>query len=103
MHLISLGPPWQIVPSAGGTHTTHSRKFGRPRALDPHERVRLVCEVVPGPAVVRLNGAEIGAPGAPGGFEADVTAALQARNEVTFDVGSAAPLGPVRLEIRAGT
>lgn len=97
MHTIRLGPPWEVVPIAGGTR--HARKFGRPRTLDAAERVWLVCEHVPGAAAVHLNGTAVGTPGAPGRFAADITSLLLPRNEVVFVVASELPLGAVALEI----
>lgn len=100
MHTIRLGPPWVVTRSADGTATRHARKFGRPRALDPGERLRIVCSHVPTAAAVTLNGALIGTP-IPGPFAADITEVAQLRNEVVFEVASDEPLGPVALEIRA--
>ena len=95
MHSIRLGPPWQI------TGTRHARKFGRPRSLDAHEQVWLVCEHVPGPSEVRVNGNVVGTSDAPGPFAADITSHLQPRNEVVFAVASDGALGSVALEIRS--
>lgn len=100
MHTIRLGPPWVVTPSADGTGTRHARKFGRPRALAPAERLWIVCSHVPAAAEVTLNGAPLGAPAA-GPFAADITESAQLRNEVVIEVASAEPLGPVALEIRA--
>jgi hypothetical protein len=100
MHQIRLGPPWQTTTSDAGTR--HARKFGSPRALDANERLWLVCENVPGPAEIRVNGTVIGSPDAGGPFAADITHLLQPRNEVVFAVASAEPLGAVALEVRPG-
>ncbi|MBX9624512.1 MAG: GNAT family N-acetyltransferase [Gemmataceae bacterium] len=89
-HRIRLGPPWEV--SAAGGCVTHRRRFGRPRTLDPGERVWLVCESVPGPATVAVNGHLLGS------AEADITDLLLPRNEVVIDADG--PLGEVRLEIR---
>lgn len=90
-HRIRLGPPWEVSSSAG--RATHRRRFGRPRALGPGERVWLVCDAVPAPANVHLNGQPLGA------TEADITDLLLPRNEVVIDAADG-PLGEVRLEIR---
>ena len=98
-HRIRLGPPWDTTTADG--RTRHARKFGRPRSLSPAETVWLVCESVPGPAVVSVNGEAVGSVGEAGGpFTADVTALLNSRNEVVIDTVSAGPLGEVALEIR---
>lgn len=97
-HAIRLGPPWQAAANDGGVQ--HVRKFGRPRSLDAAERVWLVCEHVPGPAEVRVNGTVVGSPEASGPFATDITSLLQPRNEVAFVVASDGPLGAVALEIR---
>lgn len=94
-HRIRLGPPWEVASAAG--RTVHRRRFGRPRTLGPGERVWLVCEAVPGPAAVSLNGEPLGP--AAGPFSADVTELLRPRNEVVIDA-TAGPLGEVGLEIR---
>ena len=93
-HSIRLGPPWEV--SAADGRVTHRRKFGRPRTLGPGERVWLVCDAVPGPATVALNGEPIGT--AAGPFSADITDLMRPRNEVAIDA-AAGPLGGVRLEI----
>jgi hypothetical protein len=97
-HSIRLGPPWQREVVAGGTR--HARKFGSPRTLDAAERLWLVCEHVPGPAEVSLNGTRLAAPAGAGPFAADITPLLRPRNEVVFIVSSDAPLGAVVLEVR---
>jgi len=98
MHRIRLGPPWEVT--ADGATTCHSRNFGRPRTLGPGERVWLVCESVPGPVAVSVNGQVVGTPAASGPFAADVTDLLRPRNTVAFAVASGAPLGGVAIEIR---
>ena len=99
MHTIKLGPPW-VVTAIGG-ETRHARKFGSPRTLDTNERVWLVCEHVPAPAEVFVNGNSVGATATQGAFAADVTSLLAPRNEVVFVVASEQPLGAVALEIRS--
>ncbi|MDB5309265.1 MAG: hypothetical protein JWO38_3467 [Gemmataceae bacterium] len=98
-HSIRLRGSWEVA-SAGG-RTRYARKFGRPRTLDPNERVWLVCDSVFGPAGVFVNGERVGTveePGRP--FAAEITQLLNPRNEVVFDTTSADPLGEVALEIR---
>lgn len=96
MHTIRLGPPWTVTTADAGAR--HARKFGRPRTLDADERLWLVCDHVPGPAEVHLNGTLVGAiEGGP--FAADITAHLLPRNEVVFAVPAGA-LGAVALEVR---
>lgn len=98
MHTIRLGPPWEVTISESGAR--HTRKFGRPRTIDANERVWLVCEHVPGAAVIYVNGANAGAIDAPGSFTTDITALLQSRNELAIAVVCASQIGSVLLEIR---
>jgi hypothetical protein len=98
-HRIHLGPPWSLT-TAGG-RTRHARKFGQPRAADPDQRVWVVCESIPGPAVVSVNGEPAGSADAGGPFAADVTHLLKPRNELVLDVASADPIGEVALELRS--
>jgi hypothetical protein len=97
-HVIRLRGAW--VVSADGDRTRHARNFGRPRTLDTGEHVWLVCDHVPGPADIFLNGEPVGRVEAPGPFAADVTARLSLRNVVAFVLTSPEPLGSVVLEIR---
>ena len=99
MHTIRLGPPWHTT--ATDTGARHERKFGRPRTLDTYERLWLVCEHVPGPAEVRVNGTTVGKSDTAGPFTADITSVLLPRNEVRFVVASGAALGNVALEVRS--
>lgn len=97
MHTIRLGPPWTVTTTDAGAR--HARKFGRPRTLDANERLWLVCDHVPGPAEVHLNGAHLGtSEGGP--FAADISAHLLPRNEVVVTAGPG-ELGTVRLEVRS--
>jgi hypothetical protein len=99
-HRIRLGPPWEVTTSEG--RTRHARKFGRPRTLDPHERVWLVCSALPGPADVSMNGQPIGSVAKAGSpFGADITDLIQPRNEVVVELSTVDPLGEITLEIRA--
>ena len=98
MHTIRLRGAWETGEAAG--RTTHARKFGRPRTLDPGERLWLVCAHVPGPAEVSVNGMVIGSVPLAGPFAIDITDHLQPRNAVVFAVSSAEPLGEVILEVR---
>jgi hypothetical protein len=80
------------------------RRFGRPRRLDPHERVWLTFAGIGGSAAVDLNGTPLGGRDRPGPFEFDVTALLRERNELRVDVESSGPdaglWGLVALEVR---
>ena len=99
LHRIRLGPPWQVTCTAG--RTRHVRPFGRPRMLDPDERVWLVCDSVPGPAVVFVNGVRVAA--SEEGVRpipADISNLLRLRNEVVVETGSGDSIGEVALEIR---
>ena len=86
-HRIRLGPPW--VASADG----FARRFGRPRTLDPHDRVWLVCGFEP--ESVTVNGHVVSA-------TADITALIQPRNEIVVRIAAGTNFpGEVALEIRA--
>ena len=88
-HRIRLGPPW--VASADGT--TFTRRFGRPRTLDPGERVWLVCDF--SPESVTINGERVAA-------TADLTSLIQPRNEIVVRIAAGAKFpSEVALEIRA--
>ena len=100
MHTIRLRDFWET--SSDGTRTVHARKFGRPR-LAAAERVWVVCESVPGPAEVTVNGRPAGATTAAGPFAADITDLLSPRSTLAFAVTSGGPLGAVAIEIRAAT
>jgi hypothetical protein len=98
-HTIRLRGAWSGTPAGARSH--HVRRFGWPTALDPHERVWLVCTSVPGPATVSVNGSAVG--GCPPGecpFAADITQLLLPRNELIIEVPAGAPLGEVGLEVR---
>jgi hypothetical protein len=97
-HIIRLRGGWESIPSEDRVH--HSRNFGRPRTLDAHERVWLICQNVPGPFEVYLNGQAIGGNREMGSFAADITDLLQTRNTILFAVTSSEPLGEVCIEIR---
>ena len=56
--MIRLRGAWEVTSSVG--LTIHSRNFGRPRTVESHERVWLVCRHVPGPVEVFLNGLKVG-------------------------------------------
>jgi hypothetical protein len=98
-HRIRLGPPWEVTPD--GVRTRHARNFGRPRTLDPGERVWLVCEGLPATTEVTLNGVAVGQAPA-GAFVADITDYLRPRNTVVFAVAGGGALGSVALEMRLG-
>ena len=96
-HRIRLGPPWEIAEVDG--RTRHARRFGRPRTIEPHERVLLLASLHEG-TVATLNGVTLEWSG---NFAADITPLLQPRNEVVFLVPEqAAAPADVVLEIRSG-
>jgi hypothetical protein len=99
-HRIRLRGSWEVA-ALGDGRMRHARRFGRPRTQDANETVWLVCESVPGGAVVSLNGTVIGHAEAGQAFAFDVTGQLDVRNEVAIDVMNNAALGEVALEIRA--
>src|SRR4051794_5557416 len=99
IHTIRLRGGWSSTSDGG--RFIHARNFGRPKTLDADERVWLVCDRVPGPAEVRVNGERIGGTSGAESFAADITVHLQPRNRVELILESSAPLGEVVLEIRA--
>lgn len=95
-HRIRLGPPWEATPFEG--RIGHVRRFGRPRTIGPGERVWLIA-LLPEGSEARLNGVTLEWDGP---FAADVTDALQSRNELEFLVPTdAAAPADVALEIRS--
>jgi len=81
------------------------RRFGVPRRIDAHERVWLTFAGVDAAAAVWLNGDFLGRhEGASDPFEFDITALLQARNELRVEVEGSAESGglwgEVALEVR---
>lgn len=97
-HVIRLRGAWEAT--ADGTHTLHTRKFGRPRTLDPHERLWLVCARVPAQTEVMLNGVVTASAAESGSIAVDVTDGLRPRNAVSFRVAGAGAIGEVHLEVR---
>jgi hypothetical protein len=97
-HIIRLRGAWETITSTDVFR--HSRNFGRPRTLEVHERVWLVCQNVPGSTEVILNGWVIGERREEGGFEVEITNLLQHRNQIVFSSTSNNPLGEVSIEIR---
>lgn len=98
LHQIRLGPPWEITSLDG--RYLHTRRFGRPRTLDPDERVWLVC-LSPGPAEIFVNGERVGTARDIGTIvSADITNLLKPRNELRITAVSTEPLAGVALEIR---
>ncbi len=90
LHTIRLRGAWTVT--ADGKRYRHTRPFGWPAALDPHERVWLVVGATPTDSVV-VNGSPVG-------VEEDVTTLLRPRNELAITRDTATPPGEVRLEVR---
>ena len=80
------------------------RRFGYPGNLDSSERVWLTFAGAEGDTTVSLNGQMIDAPDSPmNGFEYEVTALLQMRNELLVEIDGPATgglWGEVAMEIR---
>ena len=79
------------------------RRFGYPGRIDAHERVWLMFEGAAGAAEAALNGQSLGKHERDGPFEFDVTALLQARNELVVELTAGADgglWGEVALEVR---
>ena len=83
------------------------RRFGYPGRIDAHERVWLTFAGVDAVAEVRLNGHFLGRHEGADPFEFEVTALLQARNELIVDVeapaGNGGLWGEVAMEVRCGS
>ena len=95
-HTIRLCGAWSVADSR------HTRPFGWPTTLDPHERVWLVCTSVVGPATFTVNGTPVGdLPAGTHPFAADISTLLRPRNELVIDAAPGAPLGEVGLEVRS--
>lgn len=96
-HRIRLTGFWQELESSDG-RVRLCRSFGRPRSLDPDERVWLVCEPSVEPNVVTVNGQKIIGQLTEVGSEFAITEVLQPRNQVILDTRTKNPT--VVLEIR---
>jgi hypothetical protein len=97
VHRIRLRGFWEATALADGRER-YRRSFGRPRTLDPDERAWLVCDRVPGPATVAVNGTQVGSVEAVGLFAFDVTELLRPRNEVVIE--TTGEPSEVAMEIR---
>jgi hypothetical protein len=97
-HVIRLRGAWEVTSAVG--LTIHTRNFGKPRTLESQERVWLVCQDVPGPAEVFLNGHKVAESGEAGSIAVGITEHLQPRNNLRFEVAARARLGEVSIEIR---
>jgi hypothetical protein len=100
---IDLPCNWNELPLGGASRVRFRRRFGYPGRIDAHERVWLVLAGAAQRLEVAVNGMPLGEQeGLP--CEIDVTALLQARNELVLDVDVPAerrgPWGEVSLEIR---
>ena len=99
MHTIRLRGAWETTHAPDAAHTRHARNFGRPRTLDPNERLWLVCARVPAATEVLINDLLVATfPAGP--LAADITHLLQPRNTVALVVASPEPIGEVALEVR---
>jgi hypothetical protein len=100
VHTINLSAFWIVTPTVDG-QVRHTRKFGRPRTLDPHETAWLVGDAAPGTGTLNLNGQLLGPVQAQQPFAFNITPHLQPRNDAVLTVDAVGTLGAVRLEIRA--
>ena len=91
VHAIRLRGAWTVT--ADGGRYRHSRPFGWPAALDPHERVWLVIAGTATTDAVVLNGTPVDS-------EADITALLRPRNELALTRDGDDLSCEVTLEVR---
>lgn len=93
-HRIRLGPPWHREALEGGQER-HLRRFGRPRTVDPTERVILTADLP--------EGSEAFLNGEPVELETDLAARLLPRNELVIATPAGTVPANVALEIHAVT
>jgi hypothetical protein len=99
-HQIRLRGFWSVTANAEGGYR-HIRRFGRPRTLDPDERVWLTGEQLAGAAQIILNGQMVGRVLDTGRtFAFDITRTLRPRNELMIDSTGSADVAELFLEIR---
>jgi hypothetical protein len=99
-HTIRLTGFWTRTDLGEGC-VEFTRKFGRPRTLDPHETAWLVGHAAPGTGELIINGQTITSLARGARFEVNVTALLQVRNEAKLSVHDETTWGEVVLEIRS--
>ena len=123
-HRIRLRGPWDCEPLTGAAgplrmnlpcrwaegglgdfagRVRFRRRFGYPGRIDDYERVWLTCDALEGSAAVALNGHFLTETRGPAGFEFEVTALLQPRNELVVEMEGPATgglWGEVALEVR---
>lgn len=79
-HRIRLRGFWTSTALPDGRQSW-SRKFGKPRTLEPHETAWLTADILPSEAELYLNDEYLGQAG-PAGCTWNVTHRLRPRNEV---------------------
>jgi hypothetical protein len=99
VHRIRLKGFWVRTPRENGGVRIR-RPFGRPRTLDPHERLWIVGPVVLSGATVWLNGHCLGIVTAGQTFEFEITSIALPRNEVVVEMNQDDPLDEAAIEIR---
>lgn len=100
-HTIHLRGGW--VTEVLGPEYCSRRNFGRPRTLDPDERLWLVCGEFPPQAQVLFNDELLGLINPAGELAADITSLLRLRNTLCIRCPSQQPIGTTRLEVRTMT
>jgi GNAT superfamily N-acetyltransferase len=101
MHTIRLAGGWAGTSTEGMTRYT--RRFGRPRTLDPNETVWVTIRDTHGSGTVSVNGRPIGEiVDASVPFAVEIRPLLQDRNELVLDLRTSDDHSPgdVTLEIR---
>jgi hypothetical protein len=95
-HRIRLREPWE-VSTLDDSRSRRSRRFGRPRQLEPHERIWLVIQTMPDSCTVHVNGRELQSGAV--GFRFEVTDLLEENNRIQIELPAANEVGEVFLEI----
>jgi GNAT superfamily N-acetyltransferase len=102
MHTIRLAGGWTTTTPAAGV-TRYTRRFGRPRTLDPNETVWVTVRNA-GPGTVAVNGRTVGhSDDTATPFAAEIRSLLQDRNDLVLELRGPpeGPPGDVALEIRS--
>lgn len=101
LHVIRLRGFWTVTVINPGL-VRHSRAFGQPRTIDPHETIWIVGSRSPGNGTILLNDQLLGSLEANSPFRFEITGLLRPRNQMAIEVWAEPSelLGDIALEIR---